>query len=102
MDNRALILLGALVLVIGGIGFAVWGKVGKTTGENIEHTLQAPDIAHENLSIPQVERKIQAFVAAHGSYPESLEVLGELPRLPDGVEYGYDPEDGSVWLIRLN
>ena len=99
MDKRALILLGAIVLVIGGIGFVVWAKVGKTTGENIEHTIQAPDIAREILSIPQVERKIQAHLAAHGSYPESLEVLGELPRLPDGKDYAYDPEDGSVWLV---
>ena len=101
MSNRALILIAGLVLVIGGISFVVWGRVGKVTGENIEHTLQAPDITRKILAIPQVERQIQARLAATGAYPESLEELGELPRLPDGWDFAYDPEDGSVWLVEV-
>lgn len=93
--------LGLGVLVIGIIAACIWAYVGKTTGEYIDETIQAPDIARENLALPQVEQKIRMHYATKGTYPATLEELGDLPRPREGYTYDYDPETGKVALLRL-
>ena len=90
----------ALVLVVGTIAAIVIGQLGKTTGEYVEATIQAPDITRIKLAVPQVEQRVRMHMATKGAYPATLDEVAPLPRVPEGYSFGYEPATGRVWLIK--
>ncbi len=72
-------------------------------GGYIGIVVRSPRSTEEKMAITNIKNQLNQYKALHGRLPESLEALkkwtgGPLPKLPDGVEYNYDPETGDVKL----
>ena len=89
------------VVVTVGVGAGiVWGMVGKTTGDYIDHTVQAAEFVGRRTLVLGVQNKIKSYLMKNGSYPATIEEVEDLPTLPEGWVYSYDPYDGKVEVFR--
>ncbi|MCZ6691895.1 MAG: hypothetical protein O7H41_20095 [Planctomycetota bacterium] len=89
------------VVVTVGVGAGiVWGMVGKTTGDYIDHTVQAAEFVRRRTVVLSAQNKIKSHLMKNGSYPATIDEVEGLPTLPEGWVYSYDPYDGKVEVFR--
>ena len=93
------VLIGIAIVIVGVTVGLIWAKVGKTTGDYIEQTVETKDVVRKQAALIKVRKMIQMHLAMKGSYPAAIEDLDGLPRLPDGWAYDYVPETGKVDLV---
>lgn len=70
-------------------------------------TLEAENMRRARGAEITVGEAVRGYQVIHGGYPETLNELvsggplDELPELPDGYRYEYDPEAGEVKVSRV-
>ncbi len=86
----------------------------RQVGESVLHapadylrttTVLAPRAARRRVNLAQLQNEIERFWGLEGRYPQSLEELeqwreAELPEIPAGYEFDYDPSSGQLDLVR--
>ena len=88
------------VLVVGVGAGLIWAKVGKTTGDYIQHTIEQKEFAGRVAAELSARNLVKSHVIKNGSYPESLDDVEGLPTLPEGWIYDYDSSQGMVSIVR--
>ena len=92
---------GVLVIIVIGVGAGlVWGRVGETTGDYIEHTIQQTEFTGRRAVGLAAQNKVKDYVVKHGAYPASVDDIEGLPELPEGYTFDYDPNEGRITIIR--
>ncbi len=68
--------------------------------------VQAQQVATKKIDLAQVTHAIQEFNAGEGRYPKDLNemvtehYLGNVPPLPRGMQYNYDPTQGTISVVK--
>ena len=86
------------------------GKKGRNYGGGIvSSAVRARFVAPQTVQFARVKQAIQAYKAMHGYLPKTHEVFMEevieanslqLPELPEGERYVYDPDKGELMVER--
>jgi len=112
-------LLGAVALMLAGCGRKDTAAAKSTTNAPAASSVIAAPVEYlgaineakkhsvKVVDLVQVEQAIRQFQAAEDRFPKSLDELIQekylvaLPKLPNGMEYRYNPADGDLKAVRI-
>ena len=87
-----------LIAVAAIVGVVAVGAGGRDPGA-IESGVAARDEARRFAMERQVAARVDAWHIRQGSYPGSLNDLEEVPALPEGYAWEYDPGTGRARIV---
>ncbi len=106
MKTKLLIILsGAMVFVLAGCGDSSSTPPPQHNANNSSPVVQPEVYAQQKMDVASLNQAVQQYNAAEGHYPQTLQELAptyipKIPQVPAGYKINYDPNSGSVNVVR--
>jgi hypothetical protein len=99
--RRVLAIGGGLLGVVIAIALIAWLVLGggSSSSPQVETQLRARDLAERVTLEARARQALQVYEVEHGTLPEDLAAVEDLPALPAGWVWQYDPEAGAITIV---